>query len=285
MNYIYLDDADARKLFLNKYLSKSTFKGGSRKKTGVLSFHFGNNQKPIETMDSDLVFLSQFDYVNIDSKDVLKVYAKNYNVPVGFLHSDNKRKKSTLPFAEEESSITIDHKFLAIRRALLNSFLVFYGKGIPQIKQWFELYSSIKVLPDPFFELFQEIINSRELPTIKATGQLAKETKSVLQYIYFGRYLGKHFFEENNEKLDEKHKKWFEKLNPEEEMDVDKIPPMFKSIAEPIIGYNLAIKEMANERKRLRSSDYYPNSKSFRKKGEVDIYTIRNFTKPFGLVR
>lgn len=277
MNYIYLDESDARKLFLNRYLSKKTFKRGVRKKTGVLSFHFGSNFEPMEYNKKSVVFLSQFDYVNITSDSGRKVYVQNYNVPVGFFQTDSSKEKASLKFSKSGQDLHIDQPFLAFRRAMLNSFLSFYDKGLKQIDKWFELYLSLELLPNPFYELFEDIIVRNDFPIVKATGKLAKESKSVLQLIYLGSFLAKNLFKENDGLLDDAHKKWLRRLNPEEEIEVGVIPKKFQSVAELIIGYALAIQSKANKRKGIKSYESYSNSISFLNKKELEIDTIHFF--------
>jgi len=247
MKYIYLDDQQTRKFFLNKYLESEIFFEDSKPKLYYNSFRFFDHQNVITFNNKQIVYLSQFQNAVIKSERDLNIFLLNYNLPQGFLELGKSTSNFKFKFESENLEIEIDSTFLSIRRALLNGFEKAFSGSDEDLTSWFSLLNELRVLPLIIAKMLPVIIEMNDFPQIEMTAKLAKSTKIELQFIYFGRLLGEIYFQDFQGKTDDEHREWLMALNPAKELKISNPPERFKADFAVIVGFITALKTISSD--------------------------------------
>jgi len=254
MPYIYIDDTQARKLFLNRYLEAKEFTQGNKPLPDYISFELSKTSSLVILPNQQVVFLSQLSSAVVKSENDLTIFNRNYDIPLGFLEVGKSTNAGKLKFENENTDTSLDYIFIALRNALLNTFISGMTGRDTDLKNWFSLMNNISNLPVFLEKIIPPIIEIKDFPQVELTTKLAKNTKLELQFIYLGRFLGEIYFADSNGKTDEIHRNWLMSLNPEKGISVNPIPERFNSDATSIIGYIVALKyTVVNKRASLNA--------------------------------
>ncbi|OJY84647.1 MAG: hypothetical protein BGP13_21925 [Sphingobacteriales bacterium 40-81] len=252
MSYIYIDDNQARRLFLNRYLEAKQFAQGNKPLADYTSLELSKSSSVITLSNQQVIFLSQLSSAVVKSENDLTIFNRNYDIPLGFLELGKSTLAEKFKFENESADTLLDYIFISLRNALLNTFISAITGRDTDLKSWFSLMNNISKLPVFLEKIIPPIIEIKDFPQVELTTKLAKNTKLELQFIYFGRSLGEIYFADNKGKTDEEHRSWLMNLNPEKGITVSSIPERFKSDAAAIIGYIVALKyTMINKKASL----------------------------------
>jgi hypothetical protein len=239
---IYLRDDQIRLLFLNKYLESNKFIT-KRPKEYCSSLEFLKGEKPILLNKREIVFLSQFKQAEIKSDNEKNTFYCNYNIPECFLKSEkNVTNFQRDIFDEEKNEFNNNKQFLFIRRALINSFIASFNGDEIDLDNWFLFINSKEKLSFLIEIILPEIVEQKDFPQVEMTAKFSKKTKTELQFFHFGRILGRVYFKENDDKMDDIHRDWLMNLNPEKDVYIGNIPEKFKEDIAIIIAYVLTLK-------------------------------------------
>ncbi len=281
MPYIYLDDNDVRNFFLNRYLERKEFVSKNRPSAEYTSFKLYNSTNPENYSAYQVIFLSQFESAVIHSEKDLIIFNKNYNIPSGFLELKQGKSKKPEIFdnISETQNIIIDDNYLSIRNSLINTFISTLSGKDEDLANWFTIINNLTRLSDFQQKLIAVINEVKDFPQVEMTSKLSKNTKLELQFIYLGRLLGELFFSQSEGKIDETHRNWLMNLNPEKNISFGPTPEKFKSDAEVILGYIVALKyNIINKKVSLNQiKDYYKNIEGF-KDSQLSLYKAAFYT-------
>ena len=235
---ILLSHTEIKELVSNKYLCKQSFDTKTRIKTKS-NIKLREN-KIFETSESiQIVFLSQVEQITINSYKEKTILETHFSVPVGLLSVVEQNKKSL--FENKNDDYLTDNAFLVFRASLIHSFLQIYEADIKTLEKWFSFIKNNEK-SELFITIIKTISQNGEVPKVPLSAKFAKATKEELQFIWFGQNLGKFYFADNNNKLDDTHRKWLHDLNPTKNYTIENLPNNFLKDREFIISYLLFIK-------------------------------------------
>lgn len=241
MPYIYIDDNQARSLFLNRYLEAKEFIQGNKPIPDYNSFELSKSSEPVMLTDRQVIFLSQLNSAVVKSENDLIVFNRNYDIPQGFLDIGKSSVAGKFKF-ENEITVAFDYMFVSLRNALLNTFIASFTARDSDFKNWFSLMNNMIKFPVFLQKIIPSIIEIKDFPQVELTTKLAKNTKLELQFIYLGRSLGEIYFDDNGGKTDDPHRTWLLNLNPEKGISINKLPDRFANDANAIIAYIIALR-------------------------------------------
>jgi hypothetical protein len=249
MPYIYIDDNQTRKLFLNRYLETKEFTQGNKPLPDYTSFELSKSSSPVILPNNQVVFLSQLSSAVVKSENDLIIFNRNYDIPMGFLEVGKSSLAGKFKFENENTDVSLDYTFVSLRNALLNTFIAAITARDTDLKNWFFLMNNISKLPIFLEKIIPHIIETKDFPQVELTTKLAKNTKLELQFIYLGRSLGEIYFSDNKGKTDDKHRNWLMNLNPEKGISISDVPERFSNDATAIIAYIIALRYSATNKK------------------------------------
>jgi hypothetical protein len=277
--YIYIDDNQARSLFLNRYLEVKEFNCGNKPSPNYISLKLSKSCSVINLSNKQVVCLSQLSSTVVKSENDLSNFNRNYDIPLGFLELSNTTHDSELVFKNDSTNISLDHSFILLRNALLNSFIFAISGRETDLKTWFNFMNTTTKLSIFIYNIISKIIEIKDFPQVEITSKLSKNTKLELQFIYLGRTLGEIYFTDNNGKIDDVHRNWLMNLNPEKEINVSTIPERFKTDSSIIIGYIVAIKfNLINKMESSNTTRKIVQNILELSKFDIDIYEIQFYT-------
>ena len=236
---IVLSFTEIKELIANKYLcrenfiTKKSYKSGSNVKLRKEV----NNILSVEENIS-IVFLSQIEAIAVTNSKHKSILESHFDVPLGLLKLIGRK----IPYGDEYE-YRIDKSFLLLRSSLISSFLKLFEDDFNELEGWHSFISNFSQ-SDIFRLIVNSIANKNALPQVQMSSKFAKATKEELEFIWFGQSLGKVYFSENKDRLDDEHKNWLHKLNPKPKEDfvIASVPDKFEGDKEFILSYLIYIK-------------------------------------------